>query len=181
MKTLLLIASLLPFFVLSQTDTLPRNTETGKYEYSDVVSVDSVTADKLYSNAKIFMVDAFKSSKDVTQLNDDVAKTVAGRGTTKIEFKGIGLSGLEKYVRFKVYIQCKENRYKYTFNSFSFSMISSSFSGEKDLEDESYFTKRWLTKKQYQQLMSQVSETMNLLIADLKKHMASQVGSTKDW
>lgn len=43
-----------------QSDSIPRNDE-GKFEYTEVVKMDSAIAGKLYSNAKLFIVTAFKS------------------------------------------------------------------------------------------------------------------------
>ena len=68
------------YFACGQiADTIPKNVQ-GMYEYTEVVKVDSCSADKLYSNAKLFIVDAFKSGKEVTQLNDDNTKTIAASG-----------------------------------------------------------------------------------------------------
>lgn len=166
----------LPCF--SQAD-LPKNAD-GKYEYSAVVNVDSASADKLYSNTKLFVVDAFKSGKDVTQLNDDDAKTVAGTGSMKIYFKGISMSAVDKFVKFKFFIQCKDGRYKYTFTNFEFAMIGTQLNATVPLEDDNLL-KHYVTKNLKVQLFNQVSENMNQLILNLKKTLASQTAITKDW
>lgn len=174
MKFLILL--LLPFISLAQSDSIPKNTD-GKYEYTEVVNVDSASAEKLYSNAKLFMVDAFKSAKDVTQLNDEASKTVAGTGAIKIVLHGT--TGAQ-YVSFKINIQCKDGRYKYDFSNFQYDLVYYGDDHLFDLEDAKRI-KRNMVGKQYQQAMQQVSDGMKDLIADLKKHMSGESNHTKDW
>jgi hypothetical protein len=51
MKKLLLFLSIASSGAASaQETTIPKN-ENGNYEYSSVIAVDSLSADKLYSNA----------------------------------------------------------------------------------------------------------------------------------
>ena len=100
MKLLLIAFLLIPFVSHYQSDSIPINAD-GKYEYSEVVNVDSASAQKLYSNAKIFIVTAFKSGKAVTQLNDDAAKTVAGNGTDQVFTKGLVGSAINKFIKFR--------------------------------------------------------------------------------
>lgn len=162
-----------------QNDSLPRNAQ-GNYEYTGVVNVDSASADKLYSNAKIFVVDAFKSGKDVTQLNDDNSKTAAGTGSIQIVFKGISMAAVDKFVKFKFFIQCKNGRYKYTISNFQFAMIGTQLNANVLLEDEKRL-KHYATKNMRAQLFQEVSMNMDQLIEHLKKDMASQTALTKDW
>lgn len=166
--------------VICQIDSIPKNVG-GKYEYSGVIQVDSANATKLYSNAKLFIIDEFKSGKDVTQLNDDNTKTVAGSGTDKIVLKGYVGSAIDKYLKFKILIQCKDNKYKYTINNFEISFYSSMVNQTLDLESESKFKNHYLTKKQVIELYQKVNSDMKSIIEDLKKHMASQTDNTKDF
>ena len=179
MRKLILLLTLLPLKVLCLSDSIPKNAE-GLYEYTDVVNVDSASAAKLYSNAKLFIVDAFKSGKDVTQLNDENAKTVVGSGTTHIFFKGIMGSAIEKFLSFKIFLQCKEGRYKYTISNFEFIMVGTMVNATIALEDEKRL-KHYITKNQVVQLKQQISNNLDILIKDLKNHLSSQTGSTKDW
>lgn len=162
---------LFPSLAICQTP-IPKNNE-GNYEYTAVVNVDSLPADKLYSNGKIFVVQAFKSGKEVTELNDDESKTIAGSGTKRIYFKGLN-AGLEYFIRFKFIIQAKDGRYKYTINDFELTPGSVALENEKAL-------KHYVTKNLKEQMMNQLSEGMLEFIADLKKNMASQSAATTAW
>jgi|SRR6185312_6067628 len=174
MKKIILVALMLPMFCFAQKDAIPKNAD-GNYEYTEVVNVDSASAEKLYSNAKLFIVDAFKSGKDVTQLNDDISKTVAGTGAIQIYLKGL-TSGTQ-YVSFKLNIQCKDGRYKYDFSNFQYDLVYYGDDHLFALEDAKRI-KRNMVGKQYEQAMQQVSDGMKDLIDKLKIKMASK-GS--DW
>lgn len=177
---LLLFVLLLPLFSFSQTDSIPRNAE-GRYEYTGVVNVDSASADKLYSNAKLFIVEAFKSGKDVTQLNDDDAKTVAGSGNDKIVTKGMAGSAIDKRIKFRIFIQCKEGRYKYTINNFEISFVSQMVNNTVPFEYEKGYKNKYLSKKQTEEVYEIFKSDMANLIEKLKKTMASETSLTKDW
>lgn len=172
-KIILFVGLLIPLLTFSQS--IPKNAD-GKYEYTEVINVDSETSETLYSHAKMFLVDAFKSGKDVTQLNDDISKTVAGTGAIKIILRGTSGS---QYVTFKINIQCKDGRYRYDFSRFQYDLV---YNGDQyfDLED-SKMIKRNMVGKQYEQAMQQISDGMKDLIENLKKHMASESNHTKDW
>lgn len=162
-RTLFLLA-VLPLQLFCQTDTLPKNAD-GKYEYTGVVNVDSASADKLYSNAKLFIADNFKSGKDVTQLNDDYSKTVIGRG-------------IEHSVKFKITIQCKEGKYRYVVEDFEY--IYEGVNNGIPLEDEKRL-KHYMTKNMHGAALERTSLDTKTLITNLKKHMASQSMLTQDF
>ncbi len=171
MKKLLFFFAFFPLHAFCQT-AIPRNAE-GKYEYTDVVKVDSASADKLYSNAKLFIVDAFKSGKDVTQLNDDNTKTVAGSGNFSIETKGLMSSAIDKRIHFRILIQCKEEKYKYTLNNLEASFIYGAVDDRFPLEYGGDKSHQYLTKKQRLEYNKAIVDNMISLISDLKKHMAA--------
>lgn len=166
MKNLLVLLFILPFCTFCQTDSIPRNAE-GKYEYTEVVKVDAASADKLYSNAKLFIVDAFKSGKDVTQLNDDNTRTVAGQGSFKINYKGIN-SAIVDYTVFRISIQCKDGKYKYIISQFAYHSDGRII----PLEDDKNL-KHYMTNKMKAQFTEQTYQDSQNLIGNLKKHMAA--------
>jgi hypothetical protein len=182
MKLLLLTSFIIAHSFASgqSVDTIPKNAQ-GMYEYTEVVKLDSASADKLYSNAKLFIVDAFKSGKNVTQLNDDNTKTVAASGNDKIITKGFVGSAIDKRVKFRILIQCKDGRYKYTINNFEVSFLSEMVDKTFSLEDEKGFKNKYLTKKQTAELYETLANDMNTLIIDLKNHMSSHSESTQDF
>lgn len=80
--------------------------------YTEVVTVDStLTANELFKNAKIWMVDAFASSKDVIQNQDDKNFILIGKGLLKESFGG-GVDNVNIY--FSIKIETKDSRYRYS-------------------------------------------------------------------
>ncbi|MBA3707160.1 MAG: DUF4468 domain-containing protein, partial [Bacteroidetes bacterium] len=157
-------------------DSIPKNAD-GQYEYSEVVNVDSFFASKLYSNAKLFIVEAFKSGKDVTQLNDDNTKTVVGNGADPIVLKGLAGSAIDKYLKFRINIQSKDNKYKYTINNLQLSFNGTMVHATATLDDEKKLL-HYVTKKQYKELIEVVESDMSDLVTSLKSHMSSK---SADW
>lgn len=154
---------------ICQEIVLPTNAD-GVIEYIEVIPADSMAADKLYSRAKLYITDAFKSGKDVTQLVDDASKVVVGKGTMKVlvvKMLGMGWYG---YVRFKINISSKDNRYKYSFSDFvlAYQGGTSQPRVEQPLEKDN---PRTVSKKQWENVKEQVNEMVLLMIADLKKAM----------
>lgn len=179
MRKILLMLAAFPMMAFAQTDTLPRNAD-GYFEYANVVNVDSATADKLYSNSKIFIVESFKSGKDVTQITDDATKTVMGNGSITINFKGInGLAG-PNYVNFKMSIQSKNGRYRYSFHNFEYIQITNRGKRSVSFENDNMMH-RVMSRGMYRQMVVQVNDKINNLITNLSKNMRSESEATKDW
>lgn len=54
------------------------------YERSDVIAVDSVSADELYRRAERWFVDAFADAQEVIQLRDTLTNTLVGKGRESV-------------------------------------------------------------------------------------------------
>ncbi len=150
---------------------------SAQLQYSEVVNADSVTADALYSNSKIFITDAFKSGKDVTQLSDDASKTIIGKGWMQVEVtRNLGIVFPGK-VWFKISIASKDSRYKYSFTDFVLTYDAGR--GRPDIEHDlnPADPPRELSKKQWANVKRQVDEKVKAMIVDLKSKMATK----NDW
>lgn len=97
---------LLPVFVKAQQK------DTVQTYYSEVVNVDTTSADVLYSRGKLMIAKIFNSGKTVTQLNDDNAKRIVTKGLFTIYFKMM-MTNYPADVDFTTIIQCKDNKFKY--------------------------------------------------------------------
>jgi hypothetical protein len=172
MRKMFLLLILLPAFAIAQD--LPKN-QDGKVEFTEVVSIDSASAAALFSNAKIFITNSFKSGKDVTQLDDQNSKTVIGQGNTRVDIKALGMSWPGR-VDFKITIQCKDGRYKYSFADFIFNYQAGTKGKEYvyGLESDDH---KGINQKQWDSVKEQVNNTMIAAIAGLKKQMSSK----DDW
>lgn len=114
MKRLLALLLIIPFVSSSQNE---MDIDTLKFNFSEVVQADTMNAKTLYSNAKLFIANAFVSAKDVTQLVDDNSNTLVVKGLFILPLKDLpyGFSYMKDFTTtFKLQIQAKDNKYKYT-------------------------------------------------------------------
>ncbi len=143
-------------------------------KYTEVVSVDSLTADQLFSRAKLYIANSFVSAKDVTELSDDQGKTIVAKGNFKVRPHGLGSA--QSFVKFKLTIANKDRRYRYSFTDIVFVYQAGSVTrvfetGINEIEAGG------VTKKQWSNVRDQVNETIDKMIADLKK----QMGVNDNW
>lgn len=118
MKRLLLIFLFIPFLSFSQTQ---MDIDTLTFNFSDVVQVDNFNAKMLYSNAKLFIANAFVSAKDVTQMEDENSNTIVVKGLFILPLKNLpySFSYMKNFTTtFKLQIQTKDNKFKYTLSDF---------------------------------------------------------------
>jgi hypothetical protein len=114
MKSILLSLMLIPSFVFAQE-------KDSIVTYADVEQVDGATKDQLFQRARQWFNDAFKSSRDVLQINDKESGELAGKGLMNIPYKYPALGAKFNYdvdVFFKVNIWVKDGKYKYEFTSY---------------------------------------------------------------
>lgn len=111
--TMLLLMASVPS--LGQTThTLPI--VDGKITFSEVVHVEGAGKDELYSRARLWIADAFRSSNDVLQLDDRDGGMLLAKGMLKQETGGnnaisSGPSVVKTWM-FTVKIQLRDGRYK---------------------------------------------------------------------
>jgi hypothetical protein len=91
---------------------------TGKITYQGIVKVDSLSAKEIYTNAKSFIANQFKSYKDVVQLEDETNYKFIIKGSFVAIYEGEHDAELG-VVKFKATIECKDNRYRYTITNFT--------------------------------------------------------------
>lgn len=88
--------------------------ENGEIEYSEVVRVDStISADQLYSRAKMVIADLFNSAQSVIQNDDATNKQILVKGKISADYSW-GMASAPGHVDFTMTIFCKGGRYKYS-------------------------------------------------------------------
>jgi predicted membrane protein len=108
-KLFIILLSISPLMSFGQLiDELPK-CENGKLNFNEVIQMDSIKQNKLYLNSKQFFADAFKSAKDVIQLDDKEAGVVIGKAIIDINAKMLGASYPVK-MWFTIKIQSKDGR-----------------------------------------------------------------------
>lgn len=107
-----------PFFAHSQTQ---MDIDTLTFNFSEVVNSDTLDAKTLYSNAKLFVAQAFVSAKNVTQLEDENTHTIVAKGLLVLPLKDLPFSFSymkELVTSFTLQIQTKDGKYKYALTDF---------------------------------------------------------------
>lgn len=117
MKKILLLILLLPVFSNAQNlieEIFPM--QNGKIIYQAVISVDTtMTANDIYSNAREWIINIFKSSKDVIQLDDKEDNIIIGKGYID---KGHNPLVSNPKNWFTIKIEAKDGRYRYSIYDF---------------------------------------------------------------
>jgi hypothetical protein len=91
----------------------------GKVNYSGVVNVDSVNKTELYNRAKHWLVETYKSAKDVIQIDDKENGEVIGKVFFEIYWTNTFYSGLNINIWHTLKIQVKDGRFRYEITDFS--------------------------------------------------------------
>lgn len=114
------ISFLLPIFsVVAQSDYeyqyenlyLPRD-GNGDVVYSEIIEAPGLSGDDLYTNAHIWFLDNFKSSKDVIQYEDRESGIIAGNGIIMLQDMALGYL-IETPISFSLRIETKNERFRY--------------------------------------------------------------------
>ena len=87
---------------------------TGNVEYREVVEVPGVAAAELYSRAKLWIAQAYRSAPDVIKLDDPAASTVVAKGIYEVSYTQLVL--ITVHVAHSLTIECKDGRYRATIN-----------------------------------------------------------------
>lgn len=104
-----------PLLVAAELERPPLDEETGRYSYQDVVSVEGVPDDDLYSRAKAWVATAYTSANDVIQLDDAAAGRLIVKGNFAITYY------LDRaWIHHTLTVEVKDGRYRYTLTDFVF-------------------------------------------------------------
>ncbi|MGB6038164.1 MAG: DUF4468 domain-containing protein, partial [Cryomorphaceae bacterium] len=178
----ILLLTSLSFQSLSQ---IPLD-ENGAANFSDVIELSESTQEALFKRAKLWLVSTLKSGDSMVELNEKGLDQLVGTGNIyldEIELGGRVLT--QNKLNFKFIIYCKEGRYKYEVNNFTFHytlrMGNITEVGTTNLEELT--PHRYLFKQKHideykksvtEQTITRISE----LIESLKNTMATNQG---DW
>jgi hypothetical protein len=103
------------------TLTTPGPTPTpGPLQFQEVVTVEATTRDQLYNAALAWFPEAFRSGKDVLQVQNKDAGMLVGTGAEKYEpAVFVGSSCTSGLLRYRVTVEVKDGRYRYTIDGFT--------------------------------------------------------------
>lgn len=112
-KLTLIFLMLLSLSLYAQKDSLGMPLLNGLVGIQKVITLDSTTSKEIYQRAKLYFAEAYKSAKDVIQLDDAEQGVIVGKAFTK-ETYTVMLAIAELEVWYMLRVECKEGRYRYT-------------------------------------------------------------------
>jgi len=155
--------------------------------YTEVVQIDGATKDQLFTRARQWFNDAWKSSKDVLQITDKESGELSGKGiiSSYYDNKGLGLSTkvpVDYDVTVSVFV--KDGRYKYEFTNIKARPGKSSMETLGVIKSTTTCPVKFTFASQkksdalYENLKTHLSEEVILLVENLKKAMAVSKSKT---
>lgn len=126
-----LIAIVLLFSVGSQAQLLKKNKdkntpvsfqkdENGKYIFYEVVTVDTASRDTLWKNAKLWMRSLLNEKKDKITFEDFLTGTIESQTSFMVYTPSIISKTPHGMISYKVSIDVKDRKYRYSFTDFQF-------------------------------------------------------------
>lgn len=115
-----IIFNLIYLLTIGQASQAPEffnftiDSTTNRIIYQEVVNVEGVSEDDLYSKAYQFFGNNFKSANHVLQVQDRAGGVIIGKGLHSTVVESIGVNVPVKF-RFTLKVEVKDNRYRYTF------------------------------------------------------------------
>ncbi len=115
--------------------------ENGVVVFSEVVDVEGASAEYLFTNASLWVMNRFRHVKNLFQIEDTVEYILAGEGHIKVDVK-YAVTGEEEILFFAFKIQCWDGRYSIEMKNISFK----TFEG-RHLKVENMITEKHLYRK----------------------------------
>ncbi len=154
---------------------MPIDSITNKPTYSEVVQVEGALAGELYSRAKLWVANTYKSAEAVIDMDEKNSATIIVKGRFSIKF----MTGPWD-IRHTVTISAKDGRYRYTINNLGFVSEPEYIKGVGTFpahdEDIDSMTKQ--TEKVYER----INLGVQAIIASLRAGMVAPTpGAASDW
>lgn len=174
-----MIAATLPAWA-QIIDELPKD-EAGKLNFNEVVQVDSSSREQLHFKAKQFFADAFKSAKDVIQMDDKDAGILIGKAWSMIYIKIAG-NPVPIRMGYTIKIQTREGRYKVEVYDLSYDG-STGITGypEQVFDKNTYFKSNGKARDVNEKYKNETVATVNSIFDELQSVMKKKSRAKDDW
>lgn len=145
--------------------------------YTEVIRADSIQAKQLYQRAKYWFTEAFKSAKDVIQLDDPENGIIIGKGLVEVYGSPAVLQkATTMHIHFQLTVASKFGRYKYEIKDFSVDFLM----GNKKYEYTLPGLFEWGNGSQGIKFAKEIDAKLKTLIASLKIGMLKSLDSADD-
>lgn len=151
----------------------PIDSTTKEITFKSIIQVENTNAQILFSRAKSFVAKNFISGKDATQLVDEFSKNIVGNGVLRLNFSDV-LASATGDANFNFQIECKDNRYRYTFK---IGDVRRTFSDGTGTSWSNFLNDKkpsWVVKVVWERMQNDAYKNIMLLINALNKEMISK-------
>jgi len=161
----------------------------GELEYSEVVELNEVSKDVLYSRGLIWFAETFNDSRDVIEIKDREGGLIIGNVFFKYYApKGLKYVDANGYIQYQVKVMFREGRTKIVLNSFTHRPKYEPYSLGILTKSENYpytkvykgFSDKW-HQKIWENLKVGVPLHAEYLLSNFKEFMSKSTMDTKDW
>lgn len=165
MKQLFTLCLFALFSINTFGQSIIKDSISQKYEAQEIIKLDSLKADVIFTKAKEWITLNYKSANDVIQLAD--------KETLKIIVKGNFSSTLfmkQGFISHTLVLDFKDEKMRYTYSNFSY---YSSGSGSMDFESKNLGFKKSILKS--------TEKDIKTSIDSLKKYILQNTSKKNDW
>ncbi|WP_372751610.1 DUF4468 domain-containing protein [Labilibaculum sp.] len=146
-------------------------------EFTEVVEISGKNKSQLYSSAREWFAETFKSAEDVLQMDDSIAGKLIGKGMGDITVKS-GMVPVSFNYDFTVKVFIKEGKYKYIIQDIA--VISEGI--RTNYEDYEAAKEKFKNKKKrvafFDEILNSIDSDMTQIVVSLKTKMK---GIEDDW
>jgi hypothetical protein len=141
--------------------------------YTDIVQVDSLSQNQLFSRAKLFVATRFNSAPDVTKLSDEAAHTIVVKGRLNRFYVNPFNKSLGGAVNFTLKIATKEGKYKYEITDLYHSDVhhNGDYSGGSLSNEKPACGGLFMTKRNWHKIKEDADNQLQQLIQELYASM----------
>jgi len=156
---------------------IPKNDE-GLAEYSEVITVDSISKSVLYLSALEWVNKTYKSGKSVIQTTDKEGGVIIGKAVGQtLTYRNMGIKMDGGYFSYTISIYCKDSKYKYVFDNITYNAGYMVLNPGADLAET--FPHNWTglfqnnkqNRREWKSFQSQADTQFKIIIEDLNKHI----------
>ncbi|MEX2595812.1 MAG: DUF4468 domain-containing protein [Salibacteraceae bacterium] len=186
MKTII-ISLLLLTTLTGFCQDIPRDPDSGKFKFEQVIQGENLSKEELYERSKNWIIGTLKSSDNMVQLDDEDKDAIIATGNAILSDQNYGWWGsayrnIILNFKFKTYF--KENRLKVIVDNFSihYDFISASSSQARNSTLEEGFQKEGYIKgdKKTAKMYEEVDPIITALISDFKKSVLNEIQEVND-
>jgi hypothetical protein len=154
--------------------------------FSEVISTDTaLKKTELYSRAKAWFAETYKSAQDVIQLDDRENGKIIGKGSMRYTNNSLSGDASSGWIRYTIIVQVKDGKYKYTLENFYHESLEPGYNfGKITTAQEcpykvSSTSQKWRNKI-WQDMQTTVAGNYESLIESLKTYMRRKTQDS-DW